>query len=267
MMQARVQSIVGAAIGCSIMAMGAPAFSQSGGSDRALELGAQVCGGVKLAFETEPEFRARMEREVNTPSWVYAAERAMFEGGDRMSFTARMENGQKILMASGAIDDGAAERLRAALKANSPIGEVWFNSPGGNSRVGTEMGEILRSEMIATRVRKGHGCASACSTAFIGGIIRDVEPGAGYGVHMYSTQLSDDAVDYLRSSMVDKASAQSTYNTAQQRGAEGAAVRAEYVLKMGVSTKWLGVWSRTNPGCMTYMSQQELRDLFVDNSD
>ena len=59
----------------------------------------------------------------------------------------------------------ATGHLEAALTAYAPVHEVWLNSPGGNSRVGTEMGEILRSEMIATRVRKGHGCASACSTA------------------------------------------------------------------------------------------------------
>jgi hypothetical protein len=257
--------VAGFLAGC-LLASAAHAFAQTGASGQ-LEVGAQVCGSDRLAFESDDEFRARLTREANTPAWVYAAERKMFEGGNTMSFTPQTESGQRVLIASGIIDDGAAMRLRDALRSYAPIAEVWFNSPGGSSYVGTEMGELLRSEMIATRVKQGDACASACSTAFIGGVIRNVEPGAGYGVHMFSSQLTDNAIDMMRNSMADRNSVQSAYNRFQQKGAEGAAGRAEYVMRMGVSAKWLGIWSRTNPGCMTYLSQKELRDLFVDNSD
>jgi hypothetical protein len=161
---------------------------------------------------------------------------------------------QRVLQASGLIDADAVKKLETALTTYAPVHEVWLNSPGGNSRAGVEMGEILRKHQVLTRVRSGDGCASACSTAFLGGVMREVEPGAIYGVHMFTTQF--DTTEVLD---------QDSYNTVQWGGAQGAADRMAYVQKMGVGLKWVQLWSDTAPGCMTFMSQSEMRAAFVNN--
>jgi hypothetical protein len=57
------------------------------------------------------------------------------------------------------------------------------------------------------------------------------------------------------------------FNDIQWQGAMGAAERMRYVQEMGVSVRWLEIWSSTRPGCMTFMSQDELVSTFVSNID
>lgn len=219
-----------------------------------LEIGARICSEARMLHETVAQYNQRKANEQFAPSWIWASVDSMNATPEAMSFVFREIAGQRVLLASGMIDADAATHLEAALTAYAPIHEVWLNSPGGNSRVGIEMGTTLRKHLVATRVRSGDGCASACSTAFLGGIMRDVEPGAAYGVHMYTTQI--DGSDVLD---------QDSFNTVQWGGAQGAAERMAYVQKMGVGLKWLQLWSDTAPGCMTFMSQGELRSAFVNN--
>lgn len=220
-----------------------------------LEMGARVCGPDQLLDETPEEYRQRLAAERDTPDWIWTAIDGMQSGPDRMTFTVREFNGERILFANGAIDEKANENLKAALKRHAPVAEVWFNSPGGNSRVGVEMGHTLRAEGVITMVKAGHGCASACSTAFLGGMLRKVEPGAVYGVHMYSTQLSGSG----------PALSQDIYNDIQWQGAMGATERIFFAQEMGVTRKWASIWSSTRPGCMTFMSQAELSASLVNN--
>jgi hypothetical protein len=104
-------------------------------------------------------------------------------------------------------------------------------------------------------VKAGNGCASACSTAFLGGLMRRVEPGAIYGVHMYSTQIDG----------AGPAVTQDLFNDIQWQGAMGATERIFYAQEMGVTRKWASIWSGTRPGCMTFMSQTELSSTLVNN--
>jgi hypothetical protein len=219
-----------------------------------LEIGAKICSEARMPHESVAQYNERLASERVAPPWIWRSVDSMYATPEIMSFTFRVIDGQRVLLASGMIDSGAAANLEGALKAYSPIHEVWLNSPGGNSRIGVEMGVALRRHQVLTRVRSGDGCASACSTAFLGGVMRDVEPGAAYGVHMYTTKI--DGADVLD---------QDSYNTVQWGGAQGAAERMAYVQKMGVGLKWLQLWSDTAPGCMTFMSQGELRSAFVNN--
>lgn len=219
-----------------------------------LELGAKVCSEARMIHESTEQYRQRQETERFTPPWIWKSLASMNGTPETMSFTFSVVEHQRVLKASGLIDAEAAKKLEAALVAHAPVHEVWFNSPGGNSRVGVEIGEILRRHQVLTRVRAGDGCASACSTAFLGGVMREVEPGAIYGVHMYTTQF--DTTEVLD---------QDTYNTVQWGGAQGAAERMAYVQKMGIGLKWLQLWSDTAPGCMTFMSQTDMRAAFVNN--
>ena len=187
----------------------------------------------------QDQFKQRVrERERYTPGWIWESVTSMNKTPQKMSYTFRVIEGQRVLIASGMIDGDAATNLQAALNAHRPIHEVWLNSPGGNSRVGVEMGNIMRKQQLLTRVRAGDGCASACSTAFLGGVMRDVEPGAAYGVHMYTTQIDSDR----------RARPGRPSTPVQWGGAQGAAERMAYVQRMGVGLKWLQLWSDTAPG-------------------
>jgi hypothetical protein len=252
-----MKGVIGTVLACltSAAAFGTVAIAQTSiPSGENLEIGAKVCSETKMLHETADQYKQRKESERYTPSWIWKSLTSMNGTPDTMSFTFKVADGQRVLQASALIDAQAAKNLEAALTAYAPVHEVWLNSPGGNSRVGVEMGAILRKHQVLTRIRSGDGCASACSTAFLGGVMRDVEPGAAYGVHMYTTQI--DTTDVLD---------QDTFNTVQWGGAQGAAERVAYVQKMGVGLKWLQLWSDTAPGCMTFMSQSEMRSAFVNN--
>lgn len=218
------------------------------------EEGARLCKSSRMIHETEAQYQARLRVESDTPDWIWDVVARMEGQAGPMKFSFVRVGNARVLLASGTIDEGAAGRLETALARNYPVHEVWFNSPGGDSRVGVEMGDILRRNRLLTRVRAGDGCASACSTAFLGGVMREVEPGALYGVHMFSTL-------YKGAGVLNE----DTFNAVQWSGAQGAAERIAYVERMGVDIKWLQLWSDTAPGCMTFMSRQELRDSLVNN--
>lgn len=230
----------------------APAMAQEAAS---LEVGARVCGPAQLRDETAEEFEQRKAAEDATPGWIWLAADTMQSAPERMSFELKVVNNVRVLFANGSIDDNADANLRAALARHAPVEEVWLNSPGGNSRVGVQMGHTLRERGLITMVKAGNGCASACSTAFLGGLMRRVEPGAVYGVHMYSTQVDG----------VGPAVTQDLFNDIQWQGAMGATDRIFYAQEMGVTRKWASIWSNTRPGCMTFMSQTELSSTLVNN--
>lgn len=90
---------------------------------------------------------------------------------------------------------GDAERIDRALRA-ARFDEVWLNSVGGDSAEGPRIGAVLRRHGMSVRIRSGHVCASACTVAFLGGILRTVDEGGEYLVHARSgfSELSDEQV-------------------------------------------------------------------------
>lgn len=114
---------------------------------------------------------------------------------------------------SGSIEEGDSERLANALSEacvrydcpefNNTLAVLSLNSPGGNFHEGIKLAEQIRNAKVATIVRTGDRCYSACAVAWLGGsgfhltggvgtyIDRYVEPGATLGFH--SPFLSDDA--------------------------------------------------------------------------
>lgn len=241
--------------GLAMLALAASAQAQAADTR---EIGARFCGSNHQAGEDAAQYETRLEAEDMLPEWIWDAVDKMESGPEIMTFGFHVVGGERVLVANGVIDDKAADRFRKALKKHAPIGEIWFNSPGGNSEVGMEMGRILHDEFgqAGARVRAGEGCASACSTAFLGGFMREVEPGGLYGVHMYSTSLKG-------AGHIDLSEA--LFNDIQWQGAKGASGRLTYVQQMGISLKWLELWSTTPPGCMTFLSQDELKTTLVSN--
>ena len=111
----------------------------------------------------------------------------------QMRFTAETAgDGRKVLRAEGMIDETVPERLAAALAENPDVEEIWIRSPGGNARAGNAAGKVIRDAMIPTRIPAGWACFSACNFIFMGGVVRFVDEGGVFMVHMF-THTSDRA--------------------------------------------------------------------------
>lgn len=91
------------------------------------------------------------------------------------------DNGQRY-----AGDNVELERLLA----QGSYQEVWLFSGGGNLDQGVKVGELLRKYNQFVRVPSGATCVSACTVAFLGGRVRDIDPDATYKVHAYSGHLN-----------------------------------------------------------------------------
>ncbi len=96
-------------------------------------------------------------------------------------------DGRRVLIASGIIDNGFPDRLYAALSEDELIEEIWLKSRGGSARAGNEAGRIIRNiPGMYTRIPTGWTCFSACNFVFMGGRLRQVEPGGVFMVHMFT---------------------------------------------------------------------------------
>jgi len=104
----------------------------------------------------------------------------------QMRFSMQQIDGNSIMLAEGQIDDNLIPRLEAFLRANPEPYEIWLRSPGGNARVGTQAGRIIRDRRLNTRIPAGWACFSACNFMFMGGDMRNIDPGGLFIVHMFT---------------------------------------------------------------------------------
>lgn len=249
-----MKRLVGMIVAGLLAAAPLPAAAQTG---VLLESGGKICfSNEQMSHESPAEYQQRIREQRSLPGWIWESINKMQAVPDVMEFTFRQIGNDRVLIANGGVDQDAAAHLDAALKRYGPIHEIWFNSPGGSSYQGVLMGDIIRNHGASTRVLRGDGCASACSTAFLGGVMREVEPGAVYGVHIYSRTISGTVV--LDSDGLNNQTAEDVRNATE---------RALYIGRMGIGKVWLSIWSETHPGCMTFMSQDQMRKSFVDNLD
>ncbi|PZU46747.1 MAG: hypothetical protein DI568_11470 [Sphingomonas sp.] len=109
-----------------------------------------------------------------------------------MQFAVQQGPNGPVLMAAGEVTEGDAQRLRAAIERAPGIGEVWLDSPGGDAAEGPKLGRVIRSARLGTRVASGYACISSCTFAFLGGVVRRVEPGASYEVHTFFREKAPD---------------------------------------------------------------------------
>jgi hypothetical protein len=154
-----------------------------------------------------------------------------------MKFTPETVNGTLVLKAEGAIDDGAPQRLQDALKANPTVQEIWIRSPGGSARAGNEAGKIIRSAMIPTRIPQDWACFSACNFVFMGGVIRYVDDGGVFAVHMFTHLGDKDAVKQELKQGGDQAI--DMIGDVEQDSALLASEDNDFLIRMGVSRKLL----------------------------
>lgn len=195
----------------------------------------------------------------------------------------------RVLVAEGQILPGEGARLEQALSRAGAVDEIWFNSPGGAALEGPFMGRAIRKRNLAVRLRKEHACISACSYAFLGGVIRIVEPGAYYGVHMFSgagdpalmLNLLDrfSTANAKRAELIRKGNPPEKVNEAvaefvsqelrgwEQEAANLAATRARYLVEMSLSLDFMTDAFGTEARQVCYLSQAGLRHYNVANSE
>jgi hypothetical protein len=103
----------------------------------------------------------------------------------RMTFTVQTVNGRQVLLAEGMIDDDLMPRLQQAVQ-NFQGDEIWLRSSGGNAMVGNQAGRFIRDNNLTTRIPAGWACFSACNFLFMGGVVRRVDAGGLFIVHMFT---------------------------------------------------------------------------------
>ena len=155
----------------------------------------------------------------------------------QMRFTPKDVDGFHVLLAEGVVDDGAAARLDAVLKANKPFDEIWLSSPGGNAKIGNEAGRIIRKLGIETRVPAGAACFSACNFLFMGGPLRSVDEGGLFIVHMFTHTADRDSI--AQTVQRGTTSAINLIGEIEQGSAVLATEDNDFLIRMGVSRKLL----------------------------
>ena len=109
-----------------------------------------------------------------------------------------------LLRLSGRIEEGDAAKLRKILggikgatprTAGAPLTTIELSSDGGDVYEGLHIGYLFREFDVATLVRRGDRCLSACALAFLGGtasraaptpvVQRSIEIGGVVGFHNY----------------------------------------------------------------------------------
>ncbi|MDM9628427.1 hypothetical protein QTL95_21245 [Rhizobium sp. S152] len=126
---------------------------------------------------------------------------------------------------------------------------ITFDSNGGNVAKAMEYGRLIRSLGLSTLQLRSAQCASACALAFVGGAIREAEPGS-IGVHQSS--FSSDAT-------IDGPSAVAAVQ----------AVTAQimtYLIEMDVDPKLLQLSLSVPSDDMRYLTSSEMQSYRVTHS-
>ncbi|QPC90758.1 hypothetical protein [Mesorhizobium sp. INR15] len=160
-----------------------------------------------------------------------------------------LDDGTHFLVVSGEFNDSENfEEFSARIKANGST-FVTFDSPGGSVESAIRLGRIIRASGLNTIQIRKMECASACSLAFAGGVLRGAEPGS-IGVHRSSfapesNLTRDDAVANIQAA------------TAEIMG---------YLSEMGVDPQLLAIALRYDKADMRYLSVSEMHDLRLTNT-
>ena len=118
---------------------------------------------------------------------------------DALQFSVIPRGRANILVAWGGVGTGDSSRFRDALDAARPIDEIWLESPGGDLDEGLEIGRLIHARKLATHIKRGFRCVSACNFMFMGGVVRYIDTGGSFEVHMFS----DNEASQLRNDLVE----------------------------------------------------------------
>ena len=130
----------------------------------------------------------------------------------QLHFTLLDAGRRHVLFAWGHIDSGDSERFRAAIERAKPVEELILFSGGGVLEEGLQIGRIVRAEKLTTHIRRGMMCISACNFIFMGGVVRSVDPGGVFGVHMFANEAAPRLI--IADLLEAKAAAEKAYRLA-----------------------------------------------------
>jgi len=146
-----------------------------------------------------------------------------------------------VVLISGTLELGVSKRFAAALAHDPGIREVVLSSVGGNIYEARGLARIFRDNGLSTTVTDE--CASACTTAFIGGRERQLKSGARLGFHQYKIEADYDVLG------------------ADPRGEESK--DKALFLAAGVEQSFVARMHSATPGSMWYPGAEELLDAGV----
>lgn len=171
---------------------------------------------------------------------------------DRASLEAplviALERGRTLRL-TGTIDPGAADRFAAEVDARGEyVDVVELDSPGGSVADALQMGALIRSKGLKTRVSAGALCASSCPLVFAGGVERLASRTAAVGVHQV----------YAAAQTREGLPARATGVTAMADVQKTTALITRHLLDLGIDAAvWLHALE-TPPNALYFFSPDEL---------
>lgn len=164
-----------------------------------------------------------------------------------VQFQPQSVGGGRVLVAHGMVDAGAAARLDAVLAGGERFDEIWWEAQAEDSEAAMALGLHVRQRGLPVRLRSGQVCAGACAEAFLGGVLRTVEPGARLG--------------FLRG---EEAAPADGFDQAQS-GGRWAERRADYYIRTGVSRGLLRLQLSASDPPICYLSEAAMARFNVTN--
>lgn len=142
--------------------------------------------------------------------------------------------------------DKFASFVRQRFAELPPEPTVSFDSFGGNMIAAMLLGQSIRILKYETEILDGQSCASACALSFLGGVKRSFDRSGRYGVHQFfavSGNIGDAATQVVVVAV------------------------AKYIESMGARRELLDAASLVPPRSMLWLSEQQLKQFRVDNSE
>lgn len=160
------------------------------------------------------------------------------------------------LRASGQITLGETERLRAEVQRSGAT-ELLLHSPGGLMQEGMRLGRAIRAMRLVTRIPPGAGCASACFSAFVGGVRRRVDPGGRLGVHRPTATNNPTALLDVQSTWAQHGAARAMERM-ETLIAISTTQNAIFLQEMGIGLQVLELGVRTPPEQVAWLDPNQL---------
>lgn len=101
------------------------------------------------------------------------------------SAPVELENQVSGLQLRGAIASGDGQAIVSILEQQAPS-VILLDSPGGSVNDALEIGRAIRRLGLDTRLAENSVCFSACPYVFAGGVNREIDASARFGVHQHS---------------------------------------------------------------------------------
>jgi hypothetical protein len=173
----------------------------------------------------------------------------------------------RILMVTGDFKMNDDKDFATVLDNAGQFDEVWFSSPGGKVDASFKIGRLLRRKGMMTRIPAGASCASACSIAFIGGVVRSVDRGGMFGVHMATLTRDPERISRFIKEIEENGAktAGKLLRDIEQSAAFTAAGLAKYLVEMGASLELMTLVVNTESDTMHWLTADELRRYNVVN--